>query len=240
MKSRMWLYLGFFAVLITVFLYFVFKDHDFSNSKLAVINQEVPAFRFTDQSGQKVTQDITDGKVYVAEYFFTTCQGICPKMNANMRRVYNEFKKENDFLILSHTCMPEVDSVPVLRAYAQRMINGKLMKTASGYKINETADTVLPVRSNWYFLTGDKTELYKLARQGYLIDNGSPDSLQKIQDQFIHTQFFALVDKNRRVRGIYDGLKETEVQKLIADIPGLLKEKVSTKRFMNGFSNNPN
>ena len=79
-----------------------------------------------------------------------------------------------------------------------------------------------------------------MARLGYLIDNGKPDSLQRIEDQFIHTQFFALVDKYRRVRGIYDGLKEEEVQKLMVDIKGLLKEKVAPKRFMTGFSNNPN
>ncbi|MEI2747571.1 MAG: hypothetical protein V9E88_02270 [Ferruginibacter sp.] len=93
---------------------------------------------------------------------------------------------------------------------------------------------------NWNFVTGDKASLYKLARQGYMIDNGKPDSTQQIQDQFIHTQFFALVDKNGRVRGIYDGLIEADVQKLLNDIPDLLKEKIDHSRFMNGFSNTPN
>ncbi len=78
-----------------------------------------------------------------------------------------------------------------------------------------------------------------MARIGYMIDNGKPDSTQRIEDQFIHTQFFALVDKYRRVRGIYDGLKEEEVQKMMGDIQSLLKEKVAPKRFMNGFTNNP-
>lgn len=78
-----------------------------------------------------------------------------------------------------------------------------------------------------------------MARVGYMIDNGKPDSTQRIEDEFIHTQFFALVDKYRRVRGIYDGLKEDEVQKLMKDIKGLLKETVAPKRFMTGFSNNP-
>ena len=82
--------------------------------------------------------------------------------------------------------------------------------------------------------------IYKMARIGYIIDNQKPDSTQNIANQFIHTQFFALVDRYRRVRGIYDGLKEDEVQKLIIDIKGLLKEKITTPRFMNGFSNNPN
>ena len=79
-----------------------------------------------------------------------------------------------------------------------------------------------------------------MARQGYLIDNGKPDSTQRIEDQFIHTQFFALVDRYGRVRGIYDGLKNDEVEKLIADIKDLLKEKVDRTRFLNGFSNSPN
>lgn len=242
MKNKLWIYLGFFVLLLSGFLFFVLKDYDFSHSKLAVINPAVPEFRFTDQDGKVITQDATDDKVYVAEYFFTTCKGICPKMNANMRRVYNEYKNEKDFLILSHTCMPETDSVPVLKAYEQRMVNGKLIRNADGsYKIKEPVDTTgLVKNTNWHFVTGDKEALYKMARQGYMIDNGKTDSLQKIQDQFIHTQFFALVDKNRRVRGIYDGLKENEIEKLLVDIKGLLGEKVTTKRFMNGFSNNPN
>ena len=79
-----------------------------------------------------------------------------------------------------------------------------------------------------------------MARQAYVIDNNKPDSTQNIADQFIHTQFFALVDKSHRVRGIYDGLNEGEIQKLLSDIKNLLEEKVESKRFMNGFSNNPN
>lgn len=242
MKYKLWIYLGFFGVLFSAFLFFVLKDHDYSKSKLGIINPLVPGFTFIDQDGKAITQDITDDKVYVAEYFFTTCKGICPMMNANMRRVYNEYKNENNFLILSHTCMPEVDSMPVLKKYANKMITGKLIRNDGGsYKIKNGDDTSIIVKNtNWHFLTGDKEALYKMARQGYMIDNGKPDSLQKIQDQFIHTQFFALVDKNRRVRGIYDGLKENEVEKLIVDIKELLNEKVTSQRFMNGFSNNPN
>jgi protein SCO1 len=240
--KKIWIYLIFFVLLIGGFLFFVFSDYDFSKSKLAVINPAVPAFQFTDQNGKTISQNTTDDKVYVAEYFFTTCKGICPKMNANMRRVYNEYKDVQDFLILSHTCMPETDSVPVLKVYERKMINGRLVRKDDGsYKIEEPQDTTAIVNNtNWHFLTGDKGSLYAMARQGYMIDNGKPDSLQKIQDQFIHTQFFALVDKNRRVRAIYDGLKNDEVEKLLTDIKDLLKEKATTKRFMNGFSNNPN
>ena len=243
MKNKLWIYVGFFAVLLGVFYLFFFRDYDFSASRLGVINPLVPEFKFVDQDGKMLTQSDTDDKVYVAEYFFTTCKGICPKMNANMRRVFDQHKDNPKFMIISHTCMPEVDSVPILKAYEQKMINSLLVKNDDGsYKLNnlQGAADVKPDNKNWHFVTGDKKELYDMARLGYMIDNGKPDSLQRIEDEFIHTQFFALVDKYRRVRGIYDGLKEDEVQKLMIDINGLLKEKVAPKRFMSGFTNNPN
>ncbi len=240
MNKKGWIYIGFFVVLTAVFLFFVFRDYDFSKSKLGVISN-VPDFSFVNQDGKNITQNDIEDKVFVAEYFFTTCRGICPKMNANMRRVFNEYKDEKNFMILSHTCMPETDSVHILKEYEQKMLSGKLSRAADGsYNLKAPADSTIKYpNTNWQFLTGDKTELYKIARKGYMIDNGNVDSLQKISDQFIHTQFFALVDKYRRVRGIYDGLKEDEVQKLLVDIKGLLDEKVKGKRFMNGFSNNP-
>jgi protein SCO1 len=244
MGRKLLFYGIFFVVLITGFLFFVFKDEDLTKSLLPVINAEVPDFSFTNQDGKAITQNNIEDKVYVAEYFFTTCKGICPKMNANMRRVYDMYKEEPGFLILSHTCMPETDSIPLLKAYEEKMVNGKLVKNADGsYKIlydtttNHKPQTPNP---NWNFLTGDKTALYKIARQGYMIDNNKPDPSQKMADQFIHTQFFALVDKQRRLRGIYDGLKEDEIQKLLKDIKGLLKEKVTSKHFVDGFNNNPN
>ena len=239
MKKKAWIYIGFFVVLIAVFYAFVFKDFDFSKSTLAVINDNVGSYSFTDQNGKPFTQRDMEGKVYVAEYFFTTCAGICPKMNANMRRVWDKYKDEQGFAIVSHTCMPEVDSVPVMKEYEGKMINGKLEKRADGsYKL-EKPYTGNATNTNWYFVTGEKQELYKLARQGYKIDDGKPDSSQLIKDQFLHTQFFSLVDKFGRVRGIYDGLQEDDVQKLMIDVEALLKEKVTTKRFMNGFDNNP-
>ncbi|MEX0636821.1 MAG: SCO family protein [Ferruginibacter sp.] len=242
-KKIWWIYLGFFALLLGGFYFFFFQDYDFSASKLAVINPEVPEFKFTDQNGRAISNRDTDDKVYVAEYFFTTCAGICPKMNANMRRVYDLYKDQPNFMILSHTCMPEVDSVPLMKAYERKMLTGALLRKEDGsYKISELqgSDAISVNNKNWLFLTGDKKQLYDMARLGYMIDNGKPDSLQRIEDEFIHTQFFALVDKYRRVRGIYDGLKEEEIQKLMVDIKGLMKETVAPKRFMTGFSNNPN
>lgn len=243
MNRKLLIYVGFFALLLGCFYLFLFKDYDFSKSNLVVRNDNVEDFSFINQDGKTITQQDVEDKVYVAEYFFTTCKGICPKMNANMRRVYDAFKDEPAFMILSHTCMPETDSVPILKAYEETMLNGKLVKKDDGsYKIDYDTATIgrLPIKnSNWHFVTGDKTQLYKMARQGYGIDNGKPDSTQ-IKDQFIHTQFFALVDKQRRVRGmVYDGLSNDEVDKLITDIRGLLKEKITAKRFMNGFSNTP-
>lgn len=240
--KKIWIYIIFFSLLLTGFLFFVYRDYDFSTSKLAVINAEVPAFSFMSQDSEVVTNKATDGKVYVAAYFFTSCKGICPRMNANMRRIFDAYEKEKDFMILSHTCMPETDSVPQMKAYENVMINGKLIRREDGSFKIEKPQASTPVQKNdkWLFLTGDKAALYKLARNGYLIDNGKPDSLQNISEQFIHTQFFALVDRNRRVRAIYDGLKETEIQKLLADIKKLLNEKVTTSHFMNGFGNTPN
>jgi protein SCO1/2 len=244
MSKKLLLYLGFFALLLLAFYLMLFKDYDFSKSNLQVRIDNIEDFSFINQDGKSITQKDIEGKVYVADYFFTTCKGICPKMNANMRRVYDAFKDEPNFMIISHTCMPETDSIPLLKAYEARMIDGKLVKKEDGsYKIeyDTTKGQSKTANLNWNFVTGNKATLYKMARQSYGIDNGKPDSTQLIQDQFIHTQFFALVDKQRRVRGmVYDGLKNDEVDNLINDIKGLLKEKVTSKRFMDGFNSVPN
>jgi len=230
-KNWVW-YVGFFVLLFAGYFIFVFTQTDISQSTLPVVNNNVQPFSFMDQNGKKITERDVDGKVYVTEYFFTTCKGICPKMNANMRRVYDEFKGDTNFIIISHTCMPETDSVPLLKEYEARMLTGNLKQNEDGsYKIeNDTlkpAET--PANTNWFFVTGDKAQLYAMARHSYLIDNNKTDTLISISDQFIHTQFFALVDRQTRVRGIYDGLKEAEIQKLSRDIKGLLKEKYQSR-----------
>ncbi len=218
MKKKLLWISGFFIVLMAAFYFFLFAGTDYYKAKLPVLNY-VQNFSFTDQNGKQLTQKNVEGKVYVAEYFFTTCKGICPKMNANMKTVYDKFKNESDFAIISHTCMPETDSVPLMKAYSQKM----------------GADS-----SNWHFVTGSKDSLYKMARESYLLDNEKNNSMN-IKDQFIHTQFFALVDKEGRVRGVYDGLKNDELEKLARDIKDLLKERKNPAVFNNStFTNNPN
>jgi len=233
MNKKWLLYLGFFVVLLGGYFLYVFSQTDISQSPLPVINNNIHTFSFTDQNNKTITENDVDGKVYVAEYFFTTCKGICPKMNANMRRVFDAHKADSNFVIVSHTCMPETDSVPLLKKYEEKMLNGTLVKTEDGsYKINYdpiTDSKLTPAKPIWYFVTGDKTALYDMARHSYLIDNNKPDSSQNISDQFIHTQLFALMDKQTRLRGVYDGLKEDEMKKLLKDINGLIKEKHQTR-----------
>lgn len=206
MKKKFWVYGIFFVVLIAGFYLALSTTKGFFDVKLPVLGY-VQDFSFTDQNGQPMTQKNVKGKVYVTEYFFTTCTGICPKMNANMALVYDKYKKINDFAIVSHTSMPETDSVPLLKEYEAKMI---------GTDIHEPA--------KWYFVTGPKDSLYKMARQSYLLDDPN-NSTENIDENFIHTQFFALVDKKMRVRGIYDGLKKDEIAQLEKDIDNLLKEK---------------
>lgn len=201
MSRKLWLYGLFFGVLVVIFYLAAFWGTDAWKAKLPVLS-DVKPFSFINEKGDSVNEKSVANKVYVAEYFFTTCKGICPRMNNNMRRVYDAFKEENNFLILSHTVNPETDSAPVLKRYADSM----------------KVDT-----KKWWFLTGSKNDLYTTARQSYLLDDQNANK-GKIEEQFIHTQLFALVDKQERVRGIYDGLKEEELQQLMKDIRELLKE----------------
>ena len=202
MKRKTWLYLVFFVLLFGGFYAFLYATIDSSKSRLPVLNIVKP-FSFERQDSRHVTAKDVAGKVYAAEFFFTTCEGICPKMNRNMKRVFDQFRDEKDFLILSHTVDPETDSVARLKTYADSL----------GADIK-----------NWWFLTGSKDSLYKAARESYILDDPK-NNATNIDEQFIHTQFFALVDRIGQVRGIYDGLKKDEIEKLITDIKGLLNEK---------------
>ena len=218
MNKKLLGYLLFFLVLVFGFYFFLFRGTDNWKTKLPVISYVKP-FHFTTQDGLPFTDKDMLGKVCVVEYFFTTCKGICPKMNANMRTVFDLFKDEPNFLIVSHTCDPERDSAARLKVYADSM------------KINTR---------KWVLLTGRKDSLYQIARSAYLLDDPK-NNVEKIEDQFIHTQFFALVDKDGKVRGqVYDGLKQTELDRLKKDIKTLLEEKAGSSNFVNGlFGNTP-
>lgn len=161
----------------------------------------VGPFAFVDQEGDTVTQNNLNGKVTVVDYFFTRCTSFCPKMNANMDKIYEVFKDNPDFQIMSNTVDPANDSVPVLAKYAEQY--------GASPKV-------------WKFCTGPRHELFDVAVHQYLLSVA--DSLG-VNDQFVHTQYFALVDKDRQIRGFYNGLKQGDLNKLKQDIRVLLKEE---------------
>lgn len=194
-------YIAFFAALAVAFYFIIAKvAPGFTEGNLPPIGRVQP-FIFTNQEGKRITEKDLSGKVVVASYFFTTCRGICPEMNGNLKRVYERFKNEKDFLILSHTSDPGTDSVPVLKKYAE------------SFGANP---------ASWIFLTGRKDSLYTIARLSYAIDDPA-NNLKSIDDDFLHTQFWALVNKKGEVRKIYDGLKNDEVILLMDDIEKALK-----------------
>lgn len=211
-------YIIFFAGLFLAFyLVLSWVIPGFNAAKLPVLT-DVKAFSFVNQQDRAITNKDVEGKVYVAEFFFTTCKGICPIMNRNLKQVYEQFKDESNFRILSHTVDPETDSV------------GRMKKYSDSLGIDP---------AKWWFLTGRKDSLYHTARISYLLDDPKNNNVS-LDQQFIHTQFFALVDKNGQVRKIYDGLKKEDLSELGDDIKALLKEKVNGNRFTNSlFTNNP-
>lgn len=158
-------------------------------------------FEFTNQSNQKITQENLRGKIHVACFFFTLCPSLCPKIMGNMKVVQDSFQHDKNFIIASYSVMPDRDSVPVLRSYATK---------------NKIID------NKWYLLTGDKKQIYQLARKSYFVDENL--GVQKGENDFLHTENFILVDKNLRIRGIYNGTLSLEIEQLIKDIQTLQKE----------------
>ena len=155
---------------------------------------QIADFSFTNQNGKTITQKDYEGKVYVADFFFTTCGSICPKMTTNLVEVQKAFLNNPKVKILSFTVTPDVDNVSVLKEYA---------------KINGVID------SKWNLVTGDKKAIYTMARKSYLaVKQGKPEE----QYDMVHTENFVLVDTKKRVRGFYDGTKKEEIQRLIEDI----------------------
>jgi protein SCO1/2 len=151
-------------------------------------------FSFTNQNGKTITQKDYEGKIYVADFFFTTCGSICPKMTTNLVEVQKAFINNPKVMLLSHTVFPEIDSVSVLKKYA---INNGV------------------IDSKWNLVTGDKKQIYAMARKSYLaVKLGKPEELYDM----VHTENFVLVDSKRRVRGFYDGTKKEDIARLIEDI----------------------
>jgi len=154
----------------------------------------VSDFQLINQNGDTITQDDYKDKIYIADFFFTSCRTICPIMTDNMSKIQNTFLKDDDVLLLSLSVTPEIDSVSILKEYA----------TNKGV-----------IDSKWNITTGDKKHIYNLARKSYfaVVEQGDGG----LQD-FIHTPNFILVDKNKQIRGIYDGTKNEEVERIIKDV----------------------
>jgi len=151
-------------------------------------------FSFTNENGKIISQKDYEGKIYVADFFFTTCGSICPKMTTNLADVQKAFINNPKVMLLSHTVFPETDNVAVLKEYAKK---------------NGVIDT------KWNLVTGDKKQIYTMARKSYLaVKLGKPEELYDM----VHTENFVLVDTKRRVRGFYDGTKKEEMERLIEDI----------------------
>ena len=158
-------------------------------------------FSFTNQNGKIITRKDYEGNIYVADFFFTSCKSICPKMTTKLVDVQKAFIDNPKVKLLSFTVMPDIDNVPVLNEYAT--INGV-------------------IESKWNLVTGDKKAIYKMARMSYLaVKQGKPEE----QYDMVHTENFVLVDSKKRVRGFYDGTKKEEVQKLVDDITFLLVDE---------------
>lgn len=202
MKKKTIVYSLFFGVLVLIFFFVLDKVvPGFRESRFPPISTVQP-FQFVNQDSVLVSREDVKGKWLVVEYFFTTCDGICPLMNKNMKRVYEQYKNEDRMLILSHTCDPKNDSPARLKHYADSL----------------GIDT-----KRWVFLTGQKDSLYNMARFSYKIDDPN-NNRKKPEDDFLHSQFWALVDKEGNVRKIYDGLKRKEVDQLIVDLEKLMQE----------------
>jgi protein SCO1 len=164
------------------------------------VYHKIAPFSFVDQDSATVTNETFKNKIYVTDFFFTSCRTICPIMKTQMLRVYDSIQNDPDVLILSHTIDPEYDTVGLLNDFANRL----------GVKSDK-----------WHFVTGNKDDIYKIAQNSYFAtameDQTEPDG-------FIHSGAFLLIDKQSRIRGKYDGTKEEDVNRLLADIQKLKKE----------------
>ncbi|CAH8290672.1 protein SCO1/2 [Mariniflexile fucanivorans] len=171
------------------------------NSKEEKAFHKIPDFKLTNQLGETVTQKTFDNKIYITDFFFASCPGICPQMTSSMFKLQEEFINDADILFLSHSVTPTQDSVLVLKQYA---------------KMNGVID------HKWHLVTGDKNMIYNLGRNQYFVENdlGEPKDI----NDFLHSENFLLIDKNKHIRGIYNGLKLASMAQLVVDIKALKKE----------------
>jgi len=162
---------------------------------------KIPDFELVNQNGEKVTQKTFENKIYITDFFFTTCPGICPMMTDSMLKLQEEFKNDTAVLFLSHSVTPTVDTVSKLKEYA--LENGI-------------------IDNKWHLVTGNKKEIYDLGRKFYFVeeDLGKPKGI----DEFLHTENFVLIDKNKHIRGIYNSLNRASLAQLIIDVKALQKE----------------
>ncbi|MEX2565710.1 MAG: SCO family protein [Cyclobacteriaceae bacterium] len=171
------------------------------NTVINTVYHKIAPFELINQDGERVNNETVKGKVYVADFFFTSCPTICPIMKKEMLRVYEKFNNTPDFKILSHTIDPEYDSVALLKDFSLRL----------GVENSNT----------WNFLTGDQEHIFELGQTSYLT------TAMENKDEpggFLHSGAFVLVDQMGRIRGVYDGTKEKEVNRLIKDIPKLFRQ----------------
>ena len=164
----------------------------------------IPAFSFIDQDGKIITEKEVEGKIYIANFFYTKCRGICPKMTTNMSLLQAAFKNDSMIRLLSHSVTPEMDAVPVLKQYANiHQVDSK----------------------KWHLLTGDKNKIYALAKQQYFA--GDSVGFYQSGNEFLHTENFILVDQHRRIRGVYNGTVSLEIDRIKEDIL-ILKSEISS------------
>lgn len=162
---------------------------------------KIRPFNLINQENKSFTEKDIEGKICIADFFFTTCPGICLKMTSSMADIQKEFIDDNEILLLSHSVTPERDSVSVLKQYA----------------IDKDV-----VFKRWKLLTGNKNEIYDLGRKYYFVEED--EGIEKDDDVFLHTENFILIDKQRHIRGIYNGLDPNSIKKLIRDIKVLKNE----------------
>jgi protein SCO1/2 len=162
---------------------------------------KIPDFKLVNQLGDTISQKTFENKIYITDFFFASCPGICPQMTGNMFKLQEAFINDDDIAFLSHTVTPTQDSIPVLKQYA---------------KLHGVID------NKWHLATGDKTEIYNLGRLHYFVEN----DLGEVKDinDFLHTENFLLVDKKKHIRGIYNGLNRASMQQLIIDVKALKQE----------------